>query len=655
VPRNAGPIDKYRPREEDLFLERIGGIRQEYFLVRVQPMLTNKHVPLHPGEAATMSEAMLKPVYLPCECKQSGRCPRFGREMPERDFSICRAEYASGLTPLSAEERVAYLRSLFLQAGRAAPRGTRQFRVLRGPPPPALSLSLPCVYRGDAPCNQPWETAAAGGETSELRPSMATFPCKCPSHAHDPFTTDQACEQCADYVTRLPAACNPIEPIHEEMCPACMISILRGPPQKMPLSWGKWKVTHDAHRLMLDHAAATVPPYINRFVGRGIVIGAGGAKFFACAMAVVGVLRRLNCQLPVEFWHLGPSEFDPQMQAVAEEAGIRCVDACEVRKDQPVRILNGFELKPYAVLHSAFREVMYIDADSIPARDPTYLFDEPKYRDHGAIFWPDIPSSPAIWGDRTEAWLPSVCWENFGLRYRDEPAFETGQMVIDKERCWQALHVTMHVNEHSDWYYQFIYGDKDTFHLSWRMTDTEFAMPDYLPGGAFPGLAQHDFSGRRLFQHCTQAKEDICERRHIDGLLNADMVVEAGEALHRRWGGAVWRIEDQTAEETALMAAAAGRYRYTRYLNEPQTRVLQLDADGRIGEGAADCEIRWTLRLSEGKPLLVIVGLAHKRQEVGMMLLRPDGLGGWRGRWEVHERCEVKLERVDLVGPTTCS
>jgi hypothetical protein len=31
---------------------------------------------------------------------------------------------------------------------------------------------------------------------------------------------------------------------------------------------------------------------------------------------------------------------------------------------------------------------------------------------------------------------------------------------------------TRHINEHSDWYYKFVFGDKSTFHLAWAKCGT---------------------------------------------------------------------------------------------------------------------------------------------------------------------------------------
>ena len=57
----------------------------------------------------------------------------------------------------------------------------------------------------------------------------------------------------------------------------------------------------------------------------------------------------------------------------------------------PARRLEGWELKAFDALHTPFEEVIFLDADSYPCRNPEFLFDQKDYKTRGAIFWPDIP------------------------------------------------------------------------------------------------------------------------------------------------------------------------------------------------------------------------------------------------------------------------
>jgi len=51
------------------------------------------------------------------------------------------------------------------------------------------------------------------------------------------------------------------------------------------------------------------------------------------------------------------------------------------------------QIKADAIIASSFEEVLYLDSDNIPLRDPTYLFDTELYAEEGrprAVFWGDI-------------------------------------------------------------------------------------------------------------------------------------------------------------------------------------------------------------------------------------------------------------------------
>ena len=73
---------------------------------------------------------------------------------------------------------------------------------------------------------------------------------------------------------------------------------------------------------------------------------------------------------------------------------------------------------------------MFLDADNVAVRDPSFLFDTAHFRELGAIFWTDFGRQGR---DRT-------AWRVFGdIPYRDEPEVESGQIVVDNARCWPAL------------------------------------------------------------------------------------------------------------------------------------------------------------------------------------------------------------------------
>ncbi len=275
---------------------------------------------------------------------------------------------------------------------------------------------------------------------------------------------------------------------------------------------------------------ANVGEYPGTYEGRGIVVCGGGATYFTNAWVCFSLLRHLGCILPIQLWYLGRQEVDPYMEELLAPLGVECVDASALRDAHAARILNGWEVKPYAILHCPFREVMLLDADNFAAVNPEYLFDTPEYRDTGAIFWPDIGRMQR----------DSPIWNLFGVPYRDEPEFESGQIVIDKARCWKAMCLTKHYNDYSDFYYRYVYGDKDTFHFAFRKVRQPYAMTSHAVRDNGQAFFQHDFAGRVVFQHRNRAKwtlED--ENPFIEGFRHEAECFGFLDALKLVWDGSV--------------------------------------------------------------------------------------------------------------------
>jgi hypothetical protein len=225
--------------------------------------------------------------------------------------------------------------------------------------------------------------------------------------------------------------CNQATP--EMSTEAMMELIAQCPPGPWPNAWGTWDNTIEAHRRLVDQYIDNLKPSrVTYAQERGIVIAGGGLKYFPSVWVNVNLIRHFGCTLPIQLWYLGDTEMDPYMKRMLEPLGVECIDAREIEKQHPCRILCGWELKLYATLHSPFAQVLFLDADNGVVCDPTYLFECEEYQRHGAIFWPDY----ACWT------LKPGVWKVFGMMDMAEPevseherAFESGQYLIDKRRC----------------------------------------------------------------------------------------------------------------------------------------------------------------------------------------------------------------------------
>lgn len=426
--------------------------------------------------------------------------------------------------------------------------------------------------------------------------------------------------------------------------------IRNAPPGPWPSEWAKWDCTRDAFLLLIEEAIAKIPPFPEgRYQGRGIVIsvnakpGMSSGKhlpqgYFPGAWVLVRELRRLGCRLPIVFTHLGDLEWDYALTDLVRPLGVEVIDLrrCEKADPNPPRILAGWESKVYGILQSPFEQVLYLDADNLPLSDPSFLFDSTQFRFFGSVFWPDVPPY-----DRAE-WLPECVWRNVGLTYRDEVDFETGQFLIDLRKCWRETWLTWWINQHSDYFYQFVFGDKSTFHLAWARLGTNWAIPQRGPGGNQASLFQHDFAGNVLFQHCTRNKPSLAGYPSPGHLLCPGECQKHLDELRSLWNGRLWTNTDPTESEVRLTRNLEGQiFVYERVgLDRRQIRLVQ---DGRIGRGLARMEVGWSVFHRNGDaPRLVLTSL----EDVPTATLTQQPDGSWRGQWLEHERCEVTLTPI---------
>jgi hypothetical protein len=317
-----------------------------------------------------------------------------------------------------------------------------------------------------------------------------------------------------------------------------MIELIKSsPPGHWPAGWPHWENVKLSHRLMANEFLNTLPSARHSYNGRGIVIAGGGHTYFACAWICIRVLRELGCELPVQLWYLGEGELDAQMERLVAPFDVRCIDAHSVAATNPCRILSGWGLKPYMIKHAPFKDVLLLDADNIPVRDPTFLFDSAEYQRQGAIFWPDFYERGST---DVRHYLSPTVWSTFGVAPRDEPTIESGQLLVDKERCWRDLNLSLWYTEHADWTYAHVYGDKDCFHIAWRSCGSDYAIPATLPIWTGHTILQHDFQGARIFQHRCRDKWTLNgSNKPNRRLVHEEMCFGFLSELSRLWDGKI--------------------------------------------------------------------------------------------------------------------
>lgn len=221
--------------------------------------------------------------------------------------------------------------------------------------------------------------------------------------------------------------------------------------------------------------------------GRGIVLTAGNDQV-AYLLTQIPILRRLGCDLPIEVMYVGNRDLNRDSRQDLEDLeGV-------VTRDLGVMIhavgwqVASWAAKPFAILLSSFREVIFIDADSFFFVNPEVLFEDAGYARTGALFFRDRLIMPEM----KREWLQSILPQPVSRNVKQSRLWtgdsghqqESGVIVVDKYRHFMALLFTTWMNGADRdgneelgkiGVYDMVYGDKETFWLGWELVgDTDY-------------------------------------------------------------------------------------------------------------------------------------------------------------------------------------
>jgi hypothetical protein len=221
--------------------------------------------------------------------------------------------------------------------------------------------------------------------------------------------------------------------------------------------------------------------------GKGVVITTGNL-YFQFAVHIVRSLRFLHCNLPVEIWHSGEKDLNvTNTQFLSAFHGVRVRNI----KDHFKIEMDSWDVKPFAVLASAFEEVLLMDADSVFLQNPSILFDDEEYRRDGALFFRDRSLFP---GNRDKPnWIIGLFPEPHServkqlrmLQAKTQYELEAGVVVIDKRRHFHGLLNVGCLNVPGpikNMIREETHGEKETFWIGLEMADEPYSFMPHLPG-----------------------------------------------------------------------------------------------------------------------------------------------------------------------------
>ncbi|KAJ5822970.1 hypothetical protein N7447_005310 [Penicillium robsamsonii] len=264
-----------------------------------------------------------------------------------------------------------------------------------------------------------------------------------------------------------------------------------------------WTLPYHADHLSLHHALSKG--------GRGLVFTAGTHQL-PYLLTSIPILRNLGCTLPIEVLYLGPEDLSPEAQRQLESLpGVLARDLSLMISDEGWT-LRGWAGKPFAILFSSFREVIFIDADALFLQNPEILFEDPEYKQTGALFFKDrriMPEDKSGWMRKvlpapiSEMARGSRFWKGISGHMQ-----ESGVMVVDSCRHFVSLLLVTRMNgpdrdgnkeKGLRGVYDMLFGDKETFWLGWELSgSTSYAFHKGRVGTMGTVQVNGPTRGRRL-------------------------------------------------------------------------------------------------------------------------------------------------------------
>lgn len=244
-------------------------------------------------------------------------------------------------------------------------------------------------------------------------------------------------------------------------------------------------ITRDKHKYF---GSESVKPS-----GNGIVF-VGGIKFSWLALIGIEQLRILGCTLPIEVFIGDEKEYEKDFcENILPKMNARCSVLHKEIGDLSTKLdvkLSGYQFKNLAFLISRFQKLLFLDADNVPLKDPTPLFDSKVFQNHGLVVWPDAwartthPKWYEIAGLKVtdkvvrgpyKGSAKTLDLEN-DLNFHDlentlpNPTTESGMILIDKVRHSKTLLLSLYYNLLGPNLYYSLFsqgsageGDKETF------------------------------------------------------------------------------------------------------------------------------------------------------------------------------------------------
>ena len=233
----------------------------------------------------------------------------------------------------------------------------------------------------------------------------------------------------------------------------------------------------------------------------GIVYLIYPKSVLSCYTSIKFLRKAGKTHFPVELWyHSDESAMD--IIGIFDNVVLKNIKDYNISVD--VNLKNNYHFKSVAILHSSFEKVIYIDADALVVSDLNYVLNSFNTDIIGAKdFW-FTPASNPIYSLLNAT--PIVPWD-----------MEAGFLVVNKSSVdvRKSLQMAFEMNINHKIFYKYIWGDKDTFRLSFEYYNISIGWLDSpaVVTSKFYSIKgnsmAHYFGKEVMIIHMTLLKDDV--------------------------------------------------------------------------------------------------------------------------------------------------
>ncbi|KAF3483634.1 uncharacterized protein GIQ15_02958 [Arthroderma uncinatum] len=235
----------------------------------------------------------------------------------------------------------------------------------------------------------------------------------------------------------------------------------------------KLKLAHARFLRLLAPPDGPVLPFQQRTRG---IVSTASKSMLPTLVTSIYMLRVTGLKLPVEIFIADRREYDAfTCGLLFRSLNARCIILDDILSFSPLKEgLRKYQFKIFSLLFSSFEEVLFLDADAFPIRDPSRLFTSKPFTSTGMVTWPDF------WQITYHPWFFEITSQRPPTSF-PIPSTESGQLLLSKRSHSKLLLLSAYYNFYGPSYYYPLLsqghpgeGDKETFIAPSMILDLPF-------------------------------------------------------------------------------------------------------------------------------------------------------------------------------------